>query len=122
MGNRDEAVLGVLRAHERGALRPAEQDESLVTLAPKLSRARFRPGTEVAHPAATGLAEDVAENVFDLQIALGVDTEKALKKALSIPISLHSCRAAYRRRMPLSRGGAFVLPCSPSLEGPWRPG
>ena len=36
---------------------------------------RFRPGTEVAHPAATGLAEDVAENVFDLQIALGVDTD-----------------------------------------------
>lgn len=44
-------------------------------LAPKLSRARFRPGTEVAHPADTGLSEDVAENVFDLQIALGVDTD-----------------------------------------------
>lgn len=43
-------------------------------LAPKLSRARFRPGTETAHPS-EGLQQDIAENVFDLQVALGVDTD-----------------------------------------------
>jgi Type IV Pilus-assembly protein W len=44
---------------------------------PKLSRARFFPGTDVkwgnpATPTAE-LAEDIADNVFDLQVALGID-------------------------------------------------
>ena len=44
---------------------------------PKLARARFFPGTDVkwgnpATPAAE-LAEDIADNVFDLQVALGID-------------------------------------------------
>ena len=43
---------------------------------PKLSRARFFPGTDVkwGNPGNTNdLAEDIADNVFDLQVALGID-------------------------------------------------
>lgn len=43
-------------------------------LTPSLTRARLFPGTELAHSSGS-LAEDVADNVFDLQIALGVDTD-----------------------------------------------
>lgn len=43
-------------------------------LTPSLTRARFLPGTEVAHPSDPNLGEDVADNVFDLQVALGLDT------------------------------------------------
>lgn len=42
-------------------------------LVPRLSRARFYPGTDVPHKTNPSLAEDVADNVLDLQIALGVD-------------------------------------------------
>lgn len=41
-------------------------------LAPKLARARFLPNSQTLHPDQPG--EDVADNVFDLQVALGVDT------------------------------------------------
>lgn len=44
-------------------------------LTPTLARARFLPGTELAHPSDPNLGEDVSDNVFDLQIALGVDTD-----------------------------------------------
>lgn len=40
---------------------------------PRLSRARFYPETETAHPGGT-LADDIADNVIDLQVALGIDT------------------------------------------------
>jgi prepilin-type N-terminal cleavage/methylation domain-containing protein len=40
---------------------------------PVLTRARFQPGTEVAHPAMTGWGDDIADNVFDLQLALGLN-------------------------------------------------
>jgi hypothetical protein len=44
-------------------------------LTPKLSRARFYPNTDVAWAgAAANLQQDIADNVFDLQIALGFDT------------------------------------------------
>lgn len=43
---------------------------------PRLSRARLYPGTENAHAgAATNLHVDVADNVLDLQIALGIDRD-----------------------------------------------
>ncbi len=50
-------------------------------LAPRLSRARVFPGTSVAYgPAAGGaantanLSADIADNIFDLQVAVGLDT------------------------------------------------
>jgi hypothetical protein len=44
-------------------------------LTPKLSRARFYPGTEVAwHSDDTELRQDIADNIFDLQVSLGIDT------------------------------------------------
>jgi len=45
-------------------------------LHPRLSRARMYPGTEVAHlNAPASFAADIADNVLDLQIALGIDTD-----------------------------------------------
>lgn len=47
-------------------------------LTPRLSRARFFPGTEVAYGAdAANYANDIADNVLDLQVALGIDTADA---------------------------------------------
>jgi prepilin-type N-terminal cleavage/methylation domain-containing protein len=45
-------------------------------LAPKLSRARFLPGTEIVYSGdPTNAAVDVADNIMDLQVALGVDLD-----------------------------------------------
>lgn len=44
-------------------------------LAPKLSRARFLPGTEIVHGDPANAAVDVADNIMDLQVALGVDLD-----------------------------------------------
>lgn len=42
--------------------------------APRLSRARFYPGTQAAYAGSTqNLYVDVADNILDLQVALGVD-------------------------------------------------
>ncbi len=41
--------------------------------APRLSRARFFPGTEVDHPV-DGFENDIADNIYDLQVALGFDS------------------------------------------------
>jgi hypothetical protein len=44
-------------------------------LTPKLSRARFYPGTEVAWSGnGAELRQDIADNIFDLQVSLGIDT------------------------------------------------
>lgn len=45
------------------------------TLVPRLSRARFYPGSNNVHPSNPSAAEDIADNVWDLQIALGVDAD-----------------------------------------------
>jgi len=46
-------------------------------LIPRLSKAQFFPGTQVAYGSNTGnLRVDVADNVFDLQIALGIDVDQ----------------------------------------------
>ena len=45
-------------------------------LSPKLSRARMVPGTDLPYPpAADNVAIDIADNIFDLQIALGIDLD-----------------------------------------------
>jgi type II secretory pathway pseudopilin PulG len=45
-------------------------------LAPKLSRARFLPGTEIVYAGDNAnAAVDVADNIMDLQVALGVDLD-----------------------------------------------
>lgn len=49
---------------------PADPASRLV---PRLSRARFYPNSNVRHPSNPTAAEDIADNVWDLQIALGVD-------------------------------------------------
>jgi hypothetical protein len=41
-------------------------------LSPKLARARMLPGTDTLHPEGS---IDIADNVFDLQVALGVDLD-----------------------------------------------
>jgi hypothetical protein len=44
-------------------------------LTPKLSRARFYPGTDLPwHNDNTQLQQDIADNIFDLQVSLGIDT------------------------------------------------
>lgn len=44
-------------------------------LLPRLSRARFYPNTQIAHPSDPNSQQDIADNVFDLQVALGVDSD-----------------------------------------------
>lgn len=52
-------------------------------LSPTLSRARFYPGTEVAHlEENSNLQADIADNILDLQVALGIDTATMLDDAI----------------------------------------
>lgn len=45
-------------------------------LSPRLSRARFYPGTEIPHrEAEASYAADIADNILDLQVSLGIDTD-----------------------------------------------
>ncbi len=44
-------------------------------LVPRLSRARFYPGTETVHPQIPSAREDIADNILDLQASLGVDND-----------------------------------------------
>lgn len=49
--------------------------DATTPLHPRLSRARMYPGTEVPHlEADANYASDIADNVLDLQVALGFDT------------------------------------------------
>lgn len=44
-------------------------------LSPRLSKARFYPGTEIAHlEDSSNLQADVGDNILDLQVALGIDS------------------------------------------------
>ncbi len=52
---------------------PGDDDSRL---SPHLSRARLYPGTEIAHKEEeTNLGLDVADNILDLQVALGIDIQ-----------------------------------------------
>ncbi|HEX7180279.1 MAG TPA: PilW family protein, partial [Thermoanaerobaculia bacterium] len=69
------AYLALLEEY-RYYIREDYSDDDRHTLTPKLSMARFYPGTDVkwGDPDSTfELAVDIADNVFDLQVALGVD-------------------------------------------------
>ena len=45
-------------------------------LSPKLTRARMVPGTGLPHPGAPdNIAIDIADNIFDFQVALGIDLD-----------------------------------------------
>jgi hypothetical protein len=44
-------------------------------LSPKLSRARMVPGTNLVHPEEGSVAIDIADGVFDLQLAMGIDLD-----------------------------------------------
>lgn len=70
------AYLALLEEY-RYYIREDYSDDDRHTLTPKLSMARFYPGTDVkwgAPDSTLELAVDIADNVFDLQVALGVDT------------------------------------------------
>lgn len=63
---RTVAIVGILEEY-----RYYVRDEAP---APRLSRARFYPGTDNPYAgAAANLAVDVADNILDLQVALGID-------------------------------------------------
>lgn len=69
------AYLALLEEY-RYYIREDYSDDDRHTLTPKLSMARFYPGTDVkwGEPGSTTeLMVDIADNVFDLQVALGVD-------------------------------------------------
>ncbi len=70
------AFLGVLEEYryyvsEQRAV-PGDMSSELV---PRLSRARFYPGTDVVHPEIPSAREDIADNILDLQASLGVDND-----------------------------------------------
>ncbi|MDX1501679.1 MAG: hypothetical protein R3325_04895 [Thermoanaerobaculia bacterium] len=73
---RSAAFLGILEEH-RYYLRAdrAIPGDDTSELLPRLSRARFYPGTDVAHPSTPSLREDVADQVWDFQVAIGVDSD-----------------------------------------------
>ncbi len=65
-GLRTVAMMGILEEY-RYYVRDAPP-------APRLSRARFYPGTDTAYDdASANLVVDVADNILDLQVALGID-------------------------------------------------
>ncbi len=70
------AYVGVLEEY-RYYVREIHADpaDPASRLVPRLSRARFYPGSNVKHPSNPTAAEDIADNVWDLQIALGVDAD-----------------------------------------------
>ena len=64
------SFAGILKEYRYYIRAPNEAGEVM----PKLSRARFYPNTETAYQDDdTNLHEDIADNVIDLQLALGVD-------------------------------------------------
>lgn len=70
------AYMGILeeyRYYVRAAPRDTSDPNSEVV--PRLSRARFFPGSDTVHPSNPSGREDIADNVWDLQIALGVDRD-----------------------------------------------
>ena len=48
-------------------------DESQVV--PRLMRARFYPNTETPHPSEPDFGAEIADNILDLQVSLGIDTD-----------------------------------------------
>lgn len=68
------AFIGVLEEYKYYVRKIA--DTAAAGLTTRLSRARFFPGTTVAYAGqALNLRTDIADNVLDLQIALGVDRD-----------------------------------------------
>lgn len=68
------AYSGVLEEY-RYYIRDQRTGTAQEGLEPRLSRARLYPGTNTPYEGlAVNLAEDIADNIFDLQVSLGVDT------------------------------------------------
>jgi type II secretory pathway pseudopilin PulG len=87
------ASVGILEEY-RFYIRELHVDAGNATsdLAPRLSRARVFPGTNVAYgPAGGGAANnenlraDIADNIFDLQVAVGLDTNNDQQIAEASP-------------------------------------
>ncbi|MDX1740888.1 MAG: PilW family protein [Rhodothermales bacterium] len=70
------AYMGILeeyRYYVRAT--PVDPTDPTSPIVPRLSRARFYPGSQTVHPSNPTAREDIADNVWDLQIALGVDRD-----------------------------------------------
>lgn len=68
------AYSGVLEEY-RYYIRDQRTGTAQEGLEPRLTRARLYPGTNIAYANdPDNLREDIADNIFDLQVALGVDT------------------------------------------------
>jgi hypothetical protein len=70
------AFVGVLEEY-RYYIRQEHATPGLNTteLSPRLSRARVFPGTNVAYDSTNNLRADIADNVWDLQVALAIDAD-----------------------------------------------
>lgn len=69
------AYSGVLEEY-RYYIRDQRTGTAQEGLEPRLARARLYPGTDIPYGDDTeNLHEDIADNIFDLQVALGVDTD-----------------------------------------------
>lgn len=68
------AYVGVLEEY-RYYVRAVEANPGVTGTAtlPRLSRARFYPNTNAVHPSNPSAAEDISDNVWDFQIAFGID-------------------------------------------------
>jgi hypothetical protein len=69
------AYSGVLEEY-RYYIRDQRTGTAQEGLEPRLARARLYPGTNIAYANnPVNLSEEIADNIFDLQVALGVDTD-----------------------------------------------
>ena len=125
------AYVGLLEEHRFyvHAFRPGTGE-----LAPRLTRARFYPGTDATYAGdAANLREGLADNIVDLQVALGVDTDEDQQIAegqpdkktdewlLNDPADLpRAGRLYYARLSTLARTGRrdrdYVAPLLAGLE------
>ncbi len=67
------AYVGFLEEYRFYVREDHEIDNEDSALTPVLSRARFFPGTENVYGGEEALREDIADGIFDLQIAMGID-------------------------------------------------
>lgn len=73
-GMRNIAYVGVLEEYQYFVEEQFRTGGTTDELMPRLARARFYPGTTTAHPSNPTMNTAIADNVFDLQLALGIDS------------------------------------------------
>lgn len=73
-GMRNIAYVGVLEEYHYFVEEQFRDPTNPVELMPRLARARLYPGTTTPHPSNPTMNTPIADNVFDLQLAMGFDT------------------------------------------------